>query len=88
MIIKTEELIAASSVSINNGVVELELYGKVENKEELQGEVLFMCRLGDSIVIVTGAVEKYEEIVPDPDLSEQDLIARLYIRGRELSFTI
>ena len=87
MLINTEELIAASSVSENKGVIELELGEAVKGKEALYGKVIFMCLFCESIVIVTGTVEKYEEIEPDPDF-EQDLFARLYIRGRSISFTV
>lgn len=88
MIINTEELISASSVSISKGVVELELEEVVKNPEALRGEVIFMCLFCDSIVIVIGTVEKYEEIEADPDLMEQGLFSRLYIRGRSISFTV
>lgn len=87
MIINTEELISASSVSQNNGVIELELEGKVPDKEALHGKVMFMCSFCESIVIVTGTVEKYKEIPPSKEL-EQDLFSLLYIRGRSISFTI
>ena len=88
MIINTEELVAASSVSYSKGVVEFELEEPVKETEALKGEVIFMCLFCEEIVIATGTVEKYEEVKPDPDLIEQDIFARLYIRGRCLSFTI
>lgn len=87
MIINTEELIAASSVSHSHGVVELELEECVKDSHMLTGEVIFMCLFCDSIVVAIGTVEKYEEIEPEPDL-EQDIFSRLYIRGQSISFSV
>ena len=87
MIIIPEEMTIASSVSINNGVVEFELEETLKDKYYLIGDIVFMCRFCDSIVVAVGTVEKYEEVTPDPDL-EQDIFSKLYIRGYSVSFTI
>lgn len=85
MIIDLEELVEASSVSQADGVIELELEGKAQEVVAASGEIIFVCRFGDSVVICIGRVEKYEEV---PESEAQDLFARLYIKGRSISFTV
>lgn len=87
MIIDTEQLIQASYIGGGEGEVELELDEKVADKELLTGEIIFMCVFCDDIVIVIGEVVSYEELDPNPDLTEQDVWSRLKIKGRKLSFT-
>lgn len=85
MIIDIEKLVQASSVSMKNGVIELELEGKAQEVVATSGEIIFACLFCDSLVICIGRVEKYEEL---PESEIIDLFSRLYIRGRSISFTI
>ena len=85
MIINPDELVKASSVSMNNGIIELELEGKAPEVVVASGEIIFACLFCDSVVICIGRVEKYTEV---PESEVQDLFARLYIRGRSISFTV
>jgi len=85
MIIDFEKLVEASSVSQSDGVIELELEGKAQEVVTAYGEIIFICRFCDSVVICIGNVVKYEEV---PESEAQDLFARLYIKGHSISFTL
>ena len=86
MIIDTAKLIHVSSIGKGAGVIELELEGKAPEVVTASGEIIFVCRYCDDVVICIGRVEKYEEV---PEAIESgDVYSRLKIRGRSLGFSL
>ena len=76
-------------MSAGVGIVEMELEDPFPSIKEEKGKaVIFAVMFADSLVIVIGIVTDYEEIEPDPDLTEQDLFARLTVAGQAISISI
>jgi len=86
MIIDMEKLIQVSSIGKGTGVIELELEEKAPEVVTAAGEIIFVCRYCDDVVICIGRVEKYEEV---PETIESgDVYSRLKIRGRSITFSL
>lgn len=89
MIIDTERLVHASSISSGNGVVKIELDEIFPEIDQIWGKkVIFAVKFGDSLVIVIGTLADYEELEPDPDSFEPEAFARLSVNGQSISISI
>jgi len=89
MIIDREKIPHASSMSAGVGIVEMELEDTFPAIKGEKGKaVIFAVMLADNLVIVIGQVSDYEEFEPDPDLTEQDVFARLTVFGQAISISI
>jgi len=78
MIVDTETLPHISSYSADEEKVDLELEEEAPELGEKQGQqVLFLAMDHTNLVVVRGKVASYEKVEADPDVSEQDVFARV-----------
>jgi len=88
MILDTEKLPRISSHSESTGSIDLELEDECPELDEAHGrEVIFLAMFCDGLVIVRGRVLSYERVEADPELMEQDILARVSF-ARGMSITI
>lgn len=89
MIIDTEWIVHASSMSAGGGQVEMELEELFpEIWEERGHRVIFAVMFCENLVIVIGEVMDYQKVEPDPDLPEQDVFSRLTVKGQAISISL
>ena len=89
MIIDTEQIVHVSSISAAGGMVDMELESPFPEIEEKMGHgVVLAVMFAENLIIVIGTVTEYEKVVPDPDLPEQDVFARLSVKGQTISISL
>ena len=90
MLIDTEKMVHASSVSADKGRVDMELEGVfAEMRDVPHGEaVRFAVVFCDSLVIVFGILREYREVEADLKLSEQGVVAKLSVYGRSVTISL
>ena len=90
MILGSESIIHASSMSSRKDHVELELEGVEPALGETKGtKIVFVAMFDASLVIVVGVVTAYDEVKADPDaMPEQEVFARVALDGYTVSVSI